>query len=106
MQRRDFLKSVSLTAGYSLVVAADPRSLSAADLTPEDRKRYFQRIVPPLDGHKALPAEPHMTLVDLLCDVLVAGGGVAGVLAGVAAARHGAKVVLVQDRSRLGGNSS
>src|SRR4051812_43165285 len=47
-----------------------------------------------------------MTLVDLNCDVLVAGGGVAGVLAAVAAARNGAKVILVQDRSRLGGNSS
>src|SRR5262249_5774147 len=32
--------------------------------------------------------------------------GLAGVLAAVSAARHGAKVVLVQDRSRLGGNSS
>jgi hypothetical protein len=38
--------------------------------------------------------------------VLVAGGGLAGVLAAVAAARHGARVALVQDRSRLGGNSS
>jgi hypothetical protein len=47
-----------------------------------------------------------MTLVDLSCEVLVAGGGLAGVLAAVAAARHGAKVVLVQDRSRLGGNCS
>jgi hypothetical protein len=36
----------------------------------------------------------------------VAGGGLAGVCAAVAAARHGARVVLVQDRSRLGGNSS
>ena len=47
-----------------------------------------------------------MTLVDLECDVLVAGGGPAGVCAALAAARHGARVVLVQDRSRLGGNSS
>src|SRR4029077_5109174 len=50
--------------------------------------------------------EPHMTLVDLECDVLVAGGGPAGVCAALAAARRGARVVLVQDRSRLGGNSS
>src|SRR5439155_17599905 len=42
----------------------------------------------------------------LQCDLLVAGGGPAGVCAALAAARHGAKVVLVQDRSRLGGNSS
>ena len=50
--------------------------------------------------------EPHMTLVDLECDLLVAGGGPAGVCAALAAARNGAKVVLCQDRSRLGGNSS
>ena len=52
------------------------------------------------------PAEPHMALIDLETDLLVAGGGLAGVLAAIAAARHGARVVLVQDRSRLGGNSS
>ncbi len=39
-------------------------------------------------------------------DVLVAGGGLAGVCAAIAAARNGASVVFVQDRSRLGGNSS
>ena len=38
--------------------------------------------------------------------MLVAGGGLAGVCAAISAARHGARVVLVQDRSRLGGNSS
>src|SRR4029077_16058643 len=48
----------------------------------------------------------NMRLVELDTDVLVAGGGLAGVCAALAAARNGAKVVLVQDRSRLGGNSS
>src|SRR5258708_27235725 len=47
-----------------------------------------------------------MRLVDLDTDILVAGGGLAGVCAAISAARHGARVVLVQDRSRLGGNSS
>ena len=47
-----------------------------------------------------------MREVRLEADVLVAGGGLAGVCAAIAAARHGARVVLVQDRSRLGGNSS
>jgi hypothetical protein len=50
--------------------------------------------------------ERHMAQVDLETDVLVAGGGLAGVCAAISAARHGARVVLVQDRSRLGGNSS
>ena len=39
-------------------------------------------------------------------DFVVCGGGLAGVCAAVSAARHGAKVVLIQDRPVLGGNSS
>ncbi|NGM62139.1 FAD-dependent oxidoreductase [Sphingobacterium sp. SGG-5] len=39
-------------------------------------------------------------------DVVVAGGGMSGVCAAIAAARNGAKVVLIQNRSRLGGNAS
>jgi hypothetical protein len=39
-------------------------------------------------------------------EILVAGGGLAGICAAIAAARQGVSVVLVQDRSRLGGNSS
>ncbi len=40
------------------------------------------------------------------CDILIAGGGPAGVPCAIAAARSGAKVVLCQDRSVLGGNAS
>ncbi|KMT64445.1 FAD-dependent oxidoreductase [Catenovulum maritimum] len=39
-------------------------------------------------------------------DVVVLGGGAAGICAAVAAARKGSKVVLVQDRPVLGGNAS
>lgn len=39
-------------------------------------------------------------------DFCVVGGGLAGVCAAVAAARHGSKVVLMQDRPMLGGNAS
>ena len=39
-------------------------------------------------------------------DFLIAGGGLAGVCAAIAAARHGARVILLQDRSVLGGNAS
>lgn len=39
-------------------------------------------------------------------DVCVIGGGLAGTFAAIAAARHGAKVVLMQDRPVLGGNAS
>ena len=44
--------------------------------------------------------------VELSADVVVCGGGLAGVCAAVSAARHGSKVILVQDRPVLGGNAS
>lgn len=47
-----------------------------------------------------------MDTVALTCDVLVAGGGPAGVPCALAAARSGAKVILCQDRPVLGGNAS
>ncbi len=40
------------------------------------------------------------------CDLLVAGGGISGMCAAIAAARKGLSVVLVNDRSVLGGNAS
>lgn len=42
----------------------------------------------------------------LRADLCVVGGGMSGVCAALAAARHGLKVVLVQDRAVLGGNAS
>lgn len=43
---------------------------------------------------------------ELHCDILVAGGGAAGVPCALAAARNGARVILCQDRPVLGGNAS
>ena len=39
-------------------------------------------------------------------DLCVVGGGMAGMIAAISAARHGAKVLLMQDRPVLGGNAS
>jgi hypothetical protein len=91
VNRRDFF-------GYSLIVLADRAEAQTAP------QAQFDRVAAPSAPFS--PAEPHMRLVPLDTDILVAGGGLAGVCAAIAAARHGAKVVLVQDRSRLGGNSS
>ncbi|MCQ2446600.1 MAG: FAD-dependent oxidoreductase, partial [Clostridia bacterium] len=44
--------------------------------------------------------------VSLKTDLCVVGGGLSGLAAAVEAARHGTKVVLVQDRPMLGGNAS
>ena len=99
MRRRDLLGALPFTS-YSLYVFGQD--------TPNPARpfRDFDAVTPPSGKRVASAEEPHMTLVDLSADVLVAGGGLAGVCAAIAAARHGAKVVLLQDRSRLGGNSS
>ncbi len=96
MNRRDFVWALG---PYSLAVFA-------GDRTPRNIRDSFGRVAPPAGRTLRAAAEPNMSLVELNCDVLVAGGGMAGVCAAIAAARHGAKVVLVQDRSRLGGNAS
>src|SRR6476619_4630209 len=82
---------------YSLMVLAE--STAGA----QQRTDVDSRSVPQAD---LAPSEPHMRQVSIDADILVAGGGLAGVCAAISAARHGARVVLVQDRSRLGGNSS
>lgn len=52
--------------------------------------------------------ENEKTIRDLSFDteIVVCGGGLSGVCAAVAAARHGSKVILIQDRPMLGGNTS
>ena len=40
------------------------------------------------------------------CDLCIIGGGLSGMCAGIAAARHGIKVVIMQDRPLYGGNAS
>jgi len=49
-----------------------------------------------------LESKRSVPLVDS-CDVAVAGGGIAGVAAALAAARHGVKVCLIEKESALGG---
>ena len=50
--------------------------------------------------------KPASKPTSLSCDFCVVGGGLSGVCAALAAARNGARVVLIQNRSVLGGNSS
>lgn len=47
-----------------------------------------------------------VTSYEMETDIVIVGGGMAGVCAAIAAARNGARVVLVQDRPVLGGNAS
>ncbi|MBQ8371009.1 MAG: FAD-dependent oxidoreductase [Clostridia bacterium] len=47
-----------------------------------------------------------LTRIHHTCDFCVVGGGLAGLCAGIAAARGGSKVVIMQDRPMFGGNAS
>ena len=87
--------------GYTLAVNAPEARADSAAKSPLGRE-----IEAKTTGRKFdFSAEPNMSKEGLECDVMVAGGGLAGICAAIAAARNGAKTVLVQDRSRLGGNS-
>ena len=44
--------------------------------------------------------------VEMEAPIVVCGGGLSGLCAAVAAARHGSQVILIQDRPMLGGNTS
>ncbi len=105
MKRRDLLNF----GPYSVLILADQLSAQQQSVTPlNDRIRQdMDRLAPPPGANRKMAAaERHMALVDLETDILVAGGGLAGVCAAISAARSGAKVILLNDRSRLGGNSS
>ncbi|MBL8177462.1 MAG: FAD-dependent oxidoreductase [Bryobacterales bacterium] len=106
MKRRELLGGLAL-GPYSLVVLAD--QIPPAEHVPasvEEIQRQLDRLTPATGPAGVSARERKMAEITLECDFLVAGGGLAGVCAALAAARHGAKVILVQDRSRLGGNSS
>lgn len=104
--RRDFLRAAGGSgafAGYSLF--ARMNDAVAAEMPLPSGVEIAASGVATRPG-TPLPEEANMIRMDLECDFLVAGGGMAGVCAALAAARHGARVVLVQNRSRLGGNAS
>lgn len=84
IKRREFFQGIS--AGAASLIGS-PGNLFGQDPVRSDFGTLYMR--------KKLQA-----------DILVAGGGLAGVCAAIAAARNGASVILLQDRSRLGGNSS
>lgn len=77
MNRRDFFTKAGL-GSYSLIVLGDDAEAQTAPPHPD-----FDRIAPPRAS--PAPTEPHMRLVSLDADVLVAGGGLAGVCATIAA---------------------
>ena len=70
------------------------------DLAPPDDGEPLAKFRRQWHGYGEAPEEAG------LFDLVVVGGGVAGMCAAVVAARRGVKVALIQDRPMLGGNNS
>jgi hypothetical protein len=106
--RRKFLTGAAAFTGYSLFVKA-PQALASGNdpfVRREDVSPRLDELAPDNAQPDMASSDPNMRVVELQSDILVAGGGLAGVCAAISAARLGSRVILVQDRSRLGGNSS
>jgi hypothetical protein len=106
--RRKFLSAAAGLTGYSLIVKA-PQSLASTEdafVVRDDISPRIDKLAPKDALPGAVAGEPNMHKVELESDLFIAGGGLAGVCAAISAARHGSKVILAQDRSRLGGNAS
>ena len=85
VKRRDFSKG-ALTLGMGLM--ANPVSAAKASIGTSDNDFY-------LESARKLPSRQF--------DVVIAGGGTAGVMAAIAAARQGAKTVLIEIKGYPGG---
>ncbi|MEJ5961438.1 FAD-dependent oxidoreductase [Pedobacter immunditicola] len=86
--RRNFLKALGVGSGTLLVnptFAFEVKDAKLKDIKKNDKVHVRRKIE---------------------TEILIVGGGLSGVCAALAAARNGAKVVLIQNRSRLGGNAS
>ncbi len=103
MKRRQFFKKTSKgLLGASMVSLPLGSCATNALGTPISEQSNPQQWNQLGSGKKPRPNRKKT----ITYDVAVIGGGAAGICAATAAARNGAKVILIQDRPVLGGNSS
>ncbi|PKQ61334.1 FAD-binding dehydrogenase [Labilibaculum filiforme] len=101
MKRRDFFVKGALgVVATSLLPVVANATPSSIDITLSDRSK--DKWLQVGSGKQGIPNREQI----VNADVLVIGAGMAGISAAVAAARNGAKTILVQDRPVLGGNAS
>ena len=108
MKRRKFFKdSIKGAVAASIIPLTGFNIEETKDINIENKKSITQNTNPK-QWHKLgsgkIPRPNRKKTLQY--DVVVIGGGAAGMCAAVSAARNGSKVVLVQDRPVLGGNSS
>lgn len=96
MKRRNFLNKLSISAG-AVILGSQCRQVSDQEKTTE-----YDHRNDPINSGKILEPQREIPVVDTT-DVLVVGGGPAGVAAAIAASRAGAKVILVERYNHLGG---
>ena len=100
MKRRDFFKK-----GGNAALAAGTLPLIATSCAVNQDLVYDRETDKWTQLGSSLNEIPNRTKTKNY-QVAVVGGGAAGICAAVSAARNGMKVVLIQDRSVLGGNAS
>lgn len=99
MKRRHFLKRTAAGIGMAGMIPVATEAAAPTNERGERLKDHWHAL------GSTTPRRP-VRKKTLDFDFAVIGGGLAGVCAAVAAARNGAKTILVQDRSVLGGNAS
>lgn len=100
--RRRFLKSAAASASLVSSSAASSASPARDDL-PAGARRDRVHCMAREAGRRAVLEAPRRTPVAAEVDVLVCGGGPTGVGAALAAARCGARTLLVERHGMLGG---
>ena len=74
---------------------------------PRSWWKYYERAIRLSAGFGRAPTAPDPDTYEHMnahCDVLIAGGGPAGLMAALAAARSGARVILADEQSEFGGS--